>query len=86
LDATTASLKSRYGNEGYYLAQIRPVPRINDETRMVDVDYYIDPARPIYVRRINFTGNTKTQDVVLRREMRQLEGALASSEKIQLSR
>ncbi|KAA0914113.1 outer membrane protein assembly factor BamA [Psychrobacter sp. ANT_WB68] len=86
LDDTTAALKSRYGNEGYYLAQVRPVPRINDETKVVDVDYYIDPARPIYVRRINFTGNIKTQDEVLRREMRQLEGALASSEKIQLSR
>ncbi|MFZ2843402.1 outer membrane protein assembly factor BamA [Psychrobacter sp.] len=86
LDATTASLKSRYGNEGYYLAQIRPVPRINDETKVVDIDYYIDPARPIYVRRINFAGNLKTQDEVLRREMRQLEGTLASSDKIQLSR
>jgi outer membrane protein insertion porin family len=86
LDETTASLKRRYGNEGYYLAQIRPVPRINDDTKMVDVDYYIDPARPIYVRRINFTGNIKTQDEVLRREMRQLEGTLSSNEKIQLSR
>ena len=86
LDATTAALKSRYGNEGYYLAQIRPVPRINDETKVVDIDYYIDPARPIYVRRINFTGNLKTQDEVLRREMRQLEGTLASNDKIQLSR
>lgn len=86
LDATTAALKSRYGNEGYYLAQIRPVPRINDEAKVVDIDYYIDPARPIYVRRINFTGNLKTQDEVLRREMRQLEGTLASNDKIQLSR
>jgi len=86
LDETTASLKRCYGNEGYYLAQIRPVPRINDDTKMVDVDYYIDPARPIYVRRINFTGNIKTQDEVLRREMRQLEGTLSSNEKIQLSR
>lgn len=86
LDETTAALKSRYGNEGYYLAQVRPVPRINDDTKVVDVDYFIDPARPIYVRRINFTGNIKTQDEVLRREMRQLEGALATSDKIQLSR
>ncbi|MGM8908728.1 outer membrane protein assembly factor BamA [Psychrobacter sp. 1U1] len=86
LDASTAALKSRYGNEGYYLAQVRPVPRINDETKVVDIDYYIDPARPIYVRRINFNGNIKTQDEVLRREMRQLEGALASNDKIQLSR
>ena len=86
LDATTAALKSRYGNEGYYLAQVRPVPRINDETKVVEIDYFIDPARPIYVRRINFTGNIKTQDEVLRREMRQLEGTLSSNDKIQLSR
>ena len=86
LDATTAALKNRYGNEGYYLAQVRPVPRINDATKVVDVDYYIDPARPIYVRRINFNGNLRTEDEVLRREMRQLEGTLASNEKIQLSR
>lgn len=86
LDATTAALKSRYGNDGYYLAQIRPVPRIDEVNHVVNVDYYIDPARPIYVRRINFNGNTRTKDVVLRREMRQLEGALASSDKIQLSR
>ena len=86
LDATSAALKNSYGNEGYYLAQVRPVPRINDETKVVDVDYYIDPARPIYVRRINFSGNIRTKDEVLRREMRQLEGALTSNEKIQLSR
>ncbi|WP_435980297.1 outer membrane protein assembly factor BamA [Psychrobacter sp. DM4] len=86
LDETTAALKNRYGNDGYYFAQVRPVSRINDETKIVDVDYYIDPARPIYVRRINFDGNIKTQDQVLRREMRQLEGALTSNRDIQLSR
>ena len=86
LDETTAALKRRYGNDGYYMAQIRPVPRIDDVNHVVNIDYYIDPARPIYVRRINFNGNTRTKDVVLRREMRQLEGALASNEKIQLSR
>lgn len=86
LDATTDALKVRYGNEGYYLAQIRPVPRIDDNTKIVNIDYFIDPVRPIYVRRINFDGNLRTQDEVLRREMRQLEGSLASNEKIQLSR
>ena len=86
LEASTSALKNQYGDDGYYFAQVRPVPRINDETKTVDIDYFIDPARPVYVRRINFNGNTKTEDEVLRREMRQLEGALASSEKIQSSR
>lgn len=86
LNKTTQALKDYYGNDGYYNAQIRPVPRINDKTKTVDIDYYINPERPVYVNRITFTGNTKTKDEVLRREMRQLEGSLASNEKIQLSR
>ncbi len=86
LDQTTADISTKFGDDGYYYAQIRPVTRIDDASRTVNVDYYIDPVRPVYVRRINFTGNFKTQDEVLRREMRQLEGALASNQKIQLSR
>lgn len=83
---TLQNFNSLYGNEGYYFAQVRPVPRIDDERKVVDIDFFIDPVRPIYVRRINFTGNNKTADEVLRREMRQLEGALASNQKIELSR
>lgn len=86
LEETNQALISKYGDEGFYNAQIRPVPRINDATRVVDIEYYVDPMRPITVRRINFNGNIKTKDEVLRREMRQLEGSLASNEKIQLSR
>lgn len=86
LDQTTSDIANKFGDDGYYYAQIRPVSRINDDTNTVDIDYYIDPVRPVYVRRINFTGNLKTKDEVLRREMRQLEGALASNQKIQLSR
>lgn len=86
LEEVTANVASKFGDDGYYYAQIRPITRINDETRTVDIDYYIDPVRAVYVRRINFSGNIKTKDEVLRREMRQLEGALASNSKIQLSR
>lgn len=86
MDETSSAVANKFGDDGYYYAQIRPVTRINDATRTVDIDYYIDPVRPVYVRRINFNGNHKTKDEVLRREMRQLEGALASNQKIQLSR
>ncbi|MFC0819440.1 outer membrane protein assembly factor BamA [Moraxella marmotae] len=85
LDQTALEIGSKFGDDGYYYAQIRPVMHIDDANRTVGVDYYIDPVRPVYVRRINFTGNFKTKDEVLRREMRQLEGALASNQKIQLS-
>lgn len=86
LNSTTNAIKNRYGNDGYYYANVRPVPRINDKNKVVDIEYYIDPVRPVYIRRINFKGNIKTKDEVLRRELRQLEGALAANEKIQLSR
>ncbi|WP_019518606.1 outer membrane protein assembly factor BamA [Faucicola boevrei] len=86
ITTTLQNFNTLYGNDGYYFAQIRPVPRIDDKRRVVDMDFFIDPVRPVYVRRINFTGNTKTADEVLRREMRQMEGALASNEKIELSR
>lgn len=86
MDETSQAIASKFGDDGFYNAQIRPIRRIDDTNKTVAVDYYIDPARPVTVRRINFSGNIKTKDEVLRREMRQLEGSLASHQKIQLSR
>ncbi|MDO4222758.1 MAG: outer membrane protein assembly factor BamA, partial [Acinetobacter sp.] len=79
-------LLNKFGNAGYYFTEINIVPKINEETKIVDLNYYINPGQQVKVRRINFSGNTKTEDSVLRREMRQMEGALASNEKIQLSK
>lgn len=86
VDAVKQLLLRKYGNAGYYYAEVNVVPQINNETKTVDLNYYINPGQQVTVRRINFTGNTKTSDEVLRREMRQMEGALASNEKIDLSK
>ena len=86
VNALKQLLLRKYGNAGYYFAEVNAVPRINDETGLVDLNYYINPGQQVTVRRINFTGNTKTADQVLRREMRQMEGALATNEKIDLSK
>ncbi|MFO1411381.1 MAG: POTRA domain-containing protein [Acinetobacter parvus] len=72
----------KYGNAGYYYAEVNIVPEINNQTGIVNLNYYINPGQQVTVRRINFTGNSKTADEVLRREMRQMEGALASNEKL----
>src|SRR5690625_6919605 len=56
----------------------------NDKT--FDITLFIDPCERSYVRRINFRGNTKTIDEVLRREMRQMEGGAASNSQIEHSR
>lgn len=86
VNAVKQLLLRKYGNAGYYYAEVNMVPEINKETKLVDLNYYINPGQQVTVRRINFAGNTKTADEVLRREMRQMEGALASNEKIDLSK
>ncbi|TCM68320.1 Beta-barrel assembly machine subunit BamA [Acinetobacter calcoaceticus] len=86
VNAVKQLLSRKYGNAGYYYAEINVVPEINNETNVVDLNFYVNPGQQVTVRRINFAGNTKTADEVLRREMRQMEGALASNEKIELSR
>ena len=74
------------GNEGYSFAEINGVTDVNDETGKVDLTFYVDPQQRTYVRRIVFKGNKRTHDVVLRREMRQMEGAWASNNLIENSK
>lgn len=78
---------SRYiGNEGYIFSRVNGIPDIHEEDKTVDITFFVDPGRRTYVRRINFVGNERTQDDVLRREMRQMEGAWASTANIQQSK
>lgn len=86
VNAVKELLSRKYGNAGYYFAEINPVPDIDEASKTVNMNYFINPGKQVTVRRINFNGNTKTADDVLRREMRQMEGALAINEKIDLSK
>ncbi|WP_406565748.1 outer membrane protein assembly factor BamA [Acinetobacter wanghuae] len=86
VNAVKQLLLRKYGNAGYYFAEVNIVPEIDQDTKQVGLNYYVNPGQQVTVRRINFTGNTKTGDEVLRREMRQMESALASNEKIDLSK
>lgn len=85
---TTSSdyITQRLGNEGYTFAEARGMPEPNQEDKTVDITFYIEPGQRAYVRRIEFRGNTQTADEVLRREMRQMEGASASTAKIEQSK
>lgn len=66
-------------NRGYFFAEVEGIPQIDEETRTVNVTFFVDPGSRTYVNRISFFGNTNTVDEVLRREMRQMEGAPAST-------
>ena len=84
--STEEYLTRRLGNEGYNFAKVTGIPEVGDGEAEVSIKFFIDPGRRTYVRRINFKGNTRTADEVLRREMRQMEAAPASAAAIEQSR
>ncbi len=84
--STEEYLTRRLGNEGYNFAKVTGIPEVGDGEAEVSIKFFIDPGRRTYVRRINFEGNDRTADNVLRREMRQMEAAPASAAAIEQSR
>ena len=71
------------GNRGYAFAEVTGNPKVNEDTDEVEIIFTIDPGKRTYTRKILFTGNNITQDYVLRREMRQFEGAWSSNNSIE---
>lgn len=83
---TTSLISRRLGNEGYTFANVNALPVPDDKLHMVDITLTVDPGKRNYASRINFRGNTRTADEVLRREMRQMEGGWASTYLIEQSK
>ncbi len=79
MTSTSELITRRLGNEGYTFANVNGIPQTHDEDHTVSLTFAVDPGKRAYVNRINFRGNTKTEDEVLRREMRQMEGGWAST-------
>lgn len=86
LTETTKKIGDRLGNDGYAFANVNAVPELDKEKQTVAFTLFIDPGRRVYVNRVNVAGNTKTRDEVVRREIRQMEGAYYDAEKINRSR
>lgn len=85
----TESIKlitDRLGDDGYAFANVNASPQLDKEKQQVAFTFFIDPGRRVYVRRINITGNSRTRDEVIRREMRQFEGGWYSTSKINRSK
>jgi outer membrane protein insertion porin family len=76
---SSSRISERLGVDGYAFANVNAVPDIDEATRTISLTLFIDPGRRVYVRRINVTGNTKTRDEVVRREVRQMEGGWLST-------
>ena len=71
------------GNRGFAFAEVSGDPEIDDDTNEVKIIFSVVPGKRTYTRKILFTGNNITQDHVLRREMRQFEGAWSSNNNIE---
>ncbi|OIM98331.1 outer membrane protein assembly factor BamA [Polynucleobacter sp. MWH-Tro8-2-5-gr] len=86
LTESTKAIAEVLGSYGYAFATINPQPDIRRELSEVDLTLVIDPGRRIYVRKVDISGNAKTRDMVIRREMRQFESSWFDSDKIDLSK
>jgi outer membrane protein insertion porin family len=83
---STKKVADRLGNDGYSFANVNPVPELDRDKRVAGFTFFVDPGRRVYVRRINVAGNQRTQDEVVRRELRQMESSWYSLEKIARSK
>src|SRR5215510_9801525 len=81
ITSTQELLQNRLGEDGFAFAKVDPVPTAvgDPANKELSLTFFVDPGNRVYVRHIAFNGVTKTNDEVLRREMRQLEGGWLSN-------
>lgn len=82
----SSAITDKLATLGYAFATANASPISDAQGRMVDIVYTVDPGRRAYVRRVNITGNNRTRDEVIRREVRQYEAAWFNSDLVKLSR
>lgn len=86
MNRVVSLINKRLGEDGYAFSEVRTSLNINDEEKTIDLQFLVIPGRKMTVRAINFVGNDRSKDIVLRREMRQLEGAVYKGSKVDRSR
>jgi outer membrane protein insertion porin family len=86
ITASQELIQNRLGQDGYAFAKAEPVPTADPKTHKVSLTFFIDPGNRVYVRNISFSGVTKINDEVLRRELRQLEGGWLSNAELERSK
>ena len=79
LTTSSEMMMFRLGEEGYSNAEIEAFPELDHEEKEAAVTFFVNPQKRVYVRRIRYNGVDQIDDEVLRREMRQMEGAYLSN-------
>ena len=72
-------------DRGYGASVVTPVPEVDQAAQAVDVKFIVEEGKRLYVRQVDIVGNTVTQDEVIRRELRQLEGSRFSAADVRRS-
>ena len=86
VQADRAAIAARFADAGYAFVEVRPVYEPDDDAGIVTAVFAIEPKQRVYVRKIEITGNVFTRDQVVRRELRQFEGAWYSAAAVRRSR
>ncbi|HXY97631.1 MAG TPA: outer membrane protein assembly factor BamA [Steroidobacteraceae bacterium] len=79
-------MQNRMGRDGYAFSKVEPVPTADNTNHTVALTFFVDPGNRVYVRNITFSGVTRINDEVLRRELRQLEGGWLSNVALERSK
>lgn len=88
LEDQLAEVRLQLQSAGYANAQVsyEPVRRVDDKGRhIVDINASIATGNRVAIRNITISGNNKTRDEVIRRELRQMEAATYDQGKINRS-
>src|SRR6185437_11178741 len=86
ITSTQELIQNRLGADGYAFAKVDPVPTADNKTHEVSLTFFIDPGNRVYVRNITFSGVTRINDSVLRRQLRQLEGGWLANTSLERSK
>lgn len=81
-----SALTTLFANEGYAYAEVSPETAVDAKTLTVNLTYAVEKKRQVYFEKINTSGNTKTRDKVIRRELQVAEAQLYSATKLNRSR
>ena len=74
-----------FHEQGFAFVRIIPETKINEETKIVDVNYRIEKGEKAYIGRLEIAGNKETRDHVIRREFDFQEEELFNGKKLVLS-
>jgi outer membrane protein insertion porin family len=86
ITATQELIQNRLGRDGYAFAKVEPVPTADNANHTIQLTFCVDPGNRVYVRNITFSGSSRINDEVLRRELRQLEGGWLSNTSLERSK